>query len=136
MKGGILEKRIYPEPHWYCRNCGDILPIRKYERKRNESGLTSGQHKTIERIRRKFLERSGNRSEYKQWSVELQDWSGKYVAIVVCEAGDVGDEGTMLAIVGRTRGQFFIFPSGVIKGSHIYQSTREVEKKYHKQWTG
>jgi len=90
------------------------------------------QQKTIERIKKIFLDRCGAGGRYEFKLVNTEVCTG--FVMLVLEAGLHNDTGTYAAILCRTRGQFFIGPRGGITCASLTVGIKEVEKKYQGQW--
>lgn len=97
-----------------CENCGYERKFVSRKIKIKSNGMTASQEKMIEVIREVVLQEDGHNSnyEYKQFEVKLCDWGS---VSVLTEVGRIGDEETLLSILGRTRRHIFIGPKGSLK---------------------
>jgi hypothetical protein len=78
--------------------------------------ITAKQNRALGAIARAALESTcaRDRADLKDWRVEP---IGRGVLFVVVEAGKLADEGTMAAVLCRTRGTFTVGPRGSIRST-------------------
>lgn len=108
-----------PTPVWECSNCGTIQlrRIKAASKKPSRAQVCAA-----EEIRQYHL---GRGYEIKRWIERFECG----ILWVQCVVGRVGDEGTLLAVLGRLHGHFSIGVGGkIISIGHDTSKDREAKK--------
>lgn len=92
------------KPIWECTNCRHELPRRCRDFSKTPEGRTASQETALEWLKGEILQHDGHGRtegtyEYKTWDLINE---GHYL-LLTTEVGRKGDEGTMGAVLARTR---------------------------------
>lgn len=97
-----------------CTNCGYERPF--YSRNAQTNKMSPAQQKMVAFAKERIFENDSNgcpeKYEYKRFEVKLLEWGAVQI---LSEVGSKTDEGTMAAILCRTRRQIFIGRKGGLK---------------------